>query len=72
MPKGPCFVEISAIDFEPGGEKYVPKVSNMTHGLWDPENRLHGSLKYHMGAPCGRDWFPREGGKFFKTELFSL
>lgn len=72
MPKGPCFVEISAIDFEPGGEKYVPEVSNMTHGLWDPENRLHGSLKYHMGAPCGRDWFPREGGKFFKTELFSL
>lgn len=71
MPKGPCYVEIGSIDFEPGAPQYQPEVSNMTHGLWDPENRLHGSLKYHIGYPAGKDWFPREGGKFFKTELFA-
>ena len=72
MRKGPCFVEIGSVDFEPGGPKYQPEVSNMTHGVWDPENRLHGSLRYHMGYPVGKDWFPREGGKFFKTEVFAL
>jgi hypothetical protein len=72
MPKGPCYVEIGSIDFEPGGPQYQPEVSNMTHGLWDPENRLHGSLRYHMGCPVvGKDWFPREGGKFFRTERFA-
>ena len=71
MPKGPCYVEIGSIDFEPGAPQYQPEVSNMTHGLWDPENRLHGSLRYHMGYPVGKDWFPREGGKFFKTERFA-
>ena len=72
MRKGPCFVEVGSVDFEPGGPKYKPEVSNMTHGVWDPENRLHGSLRYHMGYPVGKDWFPREGGKFFKTEVFAL
>lgn len=71
MPKGPCYVEIGSVDFEPGAPQYQPEVSNMTHGLWDPENRLHGSLKYHMGWPTGKDWFPREGGKFFKTGRFA-
>ena len=71
MRKGPCFVEVGSVDFEPGGPKYQPEVSNMTHGVWDPENRLHGSLRYHMGYPVGKDWFPCEGGKFFKTEVFA-
>ena len=70
MNRGPCYVEIGTIDFEPGGEYHQPAVSNMTHGVWDPENRLHGSLKYHMGSPVGKDWFPCEGGMYFKTELF--
>ncbi len=71
MPKGPCYVEIGSIDFEPGGgDVYKPAVSNMTHGVWDPENRLHGSLKYHLGSSPGTEWFPCEGGNFFKTELF--
>jgi hypothetical protein len=72
MAPGPCYVEIGLVDFEPGGPQHLPAVSNMTHGVWDPGNRLHGSLKYHMGCPVGKDWFPREGGKFFKTELFAL
>lgn len=77
MHRGPCYVEIGSVDFEPGSERHRPAVSNMTHGLWDPENRLHGSLKYHVGfqehhhgVPLPEDWFPREGGAFFKTTLF--
>ena len=71
MRKGPCYVEIGSIDFEPGGPRYRPAVSNMTHGVWDPENRLHGSLRYHMGYPPGKDWFPCEGGRFFRIRPFA-
>lgn len=71
MPKGPCYVEIGTIDLEAGSEGQRPAVSLMTHGIWDPENRLHGSLKYHTGCPVGDDFFPREGGKFFRAELFA-
>ena len=69
MAKGPCYVIIDGVDYEPGGANYLPAVSNMTHGVWDPENRMHGSLKYHMGCPVNQDWFPIEGGQYFKTEL---
>lgn len=62
MSPGPCHVEIATIDFEPGGPKHVPEVSNMTHGVWDPDNRLHGSIRYHCGSPVGLDYFPIHGG----------
>ncbi len=59
--KGPCHVDIGSIDFEPGF-KHRPPVSTMQYGVWDPENRLRGSLRYHCGAPCGLDYFPVRGG----------
>lgn len=44
--KGPCFVTIGSIDFEDGiGLK--PIVNQLQYGIYDPENRLHGSLEYH-------------------------
>lgn len=71
MNPGVCYVKIDTVDFEPGTPgKKRPEVSNMTHGVWDPGNRLHGSLQYHMGCPVGKDWFPVEGGEFFRAELF--
>lgn len=63
MPKGPCFVQIASLDFETGNPKYDPKVSNMTHGIWDRENRLHGFVGYHCGCPLDLDFFPKEGGE---------
>jgi hypothetical protein len=62
MRPGPCHVEIAGIDFEAGGPDHVPEVSNMTHGVWDPGDRLFGRLGYHCGCPCGLDFFPKQGG----------
>jgi hypothetical protein len=61
MNKGPCHVDIGSIDFEPGF-KHRPPVSTMQYGVWDPENRLRGALRYHCGCPCGLDFFPVRGG----------
>lgn len=66
MHKGPCHVHIASLDIEAGGPEHMPEVSNMTHGVWDPENRLFGEVRYHCGYPCGRDFFPINGGKYFR------
>ncbi len=71
MLPGPCFVEIGTVDFEPGDpSRHRPSVSNMTYGIWDPGNRLYGNLKYHMGCPVAKDWFPKEGGENFRCHNF--
>ena len=66
MRRGPCFVNINSLDFEPGNPQSKPPVSNMALGICDPENRLHGSLRYHCGCPVNLDFFPVSGGKYFK------
>jgi hypothetical protein len=38
----------------------------MKYGLWDPDNRFRGSIKWHAGYPHGRDYFPIQGGKDIK------
>lgn len=65
--KGPCFVKILGVDLE-GGAGLKPAVSEMKYGIFDPENRLHGSLAYHF--PWGPDLFNIEGGKFMRVEKF--
>ncbi len=59
--KSRVYVNIEGIDFE-AGKGTRPAVSQMTHGVYDPENRLHGYLKWHCGFPTGDDYFPIEGG----------
>lgn len=59
------YVLIRGIDLE-AGDKARPLVSRMKYGLWDPENRFHGSINWHHGAPVGRDYFPIKGGKNIK------
>lgn len=44
--KGQCYVIFGGIDIE-GGHGLKPAVSQMTHGVYDPENRLNGSLLWH-------------------------
>ena len=68
MPRGKCVVSIGSIDFEPGRAGQRPEVSLMTHGVWDPENRLMGELKYFSGCPFNLDFFPVEGGERMKVE----
>jgi len=62
----PAYVQVDGVDFEPGASDYEPAVCNMTHGVWDPENRLYGKLAYHCGCPVNRQWFPVEGGGNFQ------
>ena len=65
MRKGRIYVIIQGIDLEAGHDT-KPDVSQMKYGLWDPENRFYGSIKWHHGYPTGRDYFPIEGGKNIK------
>ena len=66
--KGPCYVDINRIDFEPGSERTGPQAMLTTHGVFDPENRIHGNLRWHSGFPIAKDFFPIEGGKYVKAE----
>ena len=65
---GQCFVQIDTVDIE-GGHGIEPVVSQMTHGVFDPDNRLHGSVTWHV--PWGKKEFAVEGGAHFKTTPFS-
>ncbi len=58
----PVYCKIVSMDLEPGGDFSHPKVSNMLYGLWDPQNRMYGELRWHMGFPVNLQYFPVEGG----------
>lgn len=65
MRSNRIYVVINGIDMEAGrGTK--PAVSITTYGLWDPDNRFYGSLKWHVGYPVGAKFFPIKGGKNIK------
>ena len=66
--KDVCCVEISCLNFEPG-TGHSPKISVMEHGVYDPENRLRGYLKWHT-PPWARQEFPTEGAKNYKIKHF--
>jgi hypothetical protein len=65
--KAPVYLQVEGIDYE-SGRGQTPHATSMTHGVYDPENRLHGTLKWHCGSPTGKDWFPVEGAKHMKIE----
>lgn len=67
MHKGPCNVEIGSVNFECGTGLH-PAVSQLKWGVYDPENRLHGNLKWHK--PWGKQEFPVCGAEGFKVEHF--
>lgn len=52
---GPCNVEIGTVNFE-CGSGLLPRISQLTYGVYDTEKRLHGSLKWHK--PWGAQEFP--------------
>lgn len=63
--KGPCFVLFGSIDFE-SGSGLKPQIDQLRYGVFDPENRLHGSLLWHQ--PWGEKQFPVCGAKYCKIE----
>jgi hypothetical protein len=62
------YLKVGQLAFERGEEYSVPVVSNMKYAIWDPNNRLYGSLEYMQGWPGRIDkcFFPVRGGKNFK------
>ena len=65
MNWGFIYLTCLGINFE-AGDGTKPAVSHMKYGLWDPDNRFRGSIKWHAGYPHGRDYFPIKGGKDIK------
>ena len=67
MPKGPCNVMIGSVNFE-CGTGLKPAVSQLKYGVYDPENRLRGSLVWHK--PWGKQEFPAICGERFEIRHF--
>ena len=65
MNWGFIYLTCLGVNFE-AGDGTKPAVSHMKYGLWDPDNRFRGSIKWHAGYPHGRDYFPIQGGKDIK------
>ena len=67
LPKGPCNVEIGTVNFE-CGTGHRPEISQLRYGVYDPENRLHGSLRWHK--PFEPFEFPVFGARDFTVKRF--
>lgn len=66
-PKGVCNVSFGGIDVE-AGDGATPAVSALEYGVYDPENRLRGTLRWH--APWGLAEFPVEGGRNLRISQY--
>jgi len=64
---GNAMITIGCVDYEPGHTDGTPKCSQLEYGVWDPENRLYGSVRHHNGWPLYED-FKVCGGAHFKVE----
>ena len=60
---------VGVLNFE-GGQTVAapPMVSKLVYGIYDPDNRLHGSLSWH--EPWGLGVFPVVGSEAFRVEKF--
>ena len=70
---GPVFIDIGCISYETGSDlpdNYLPQVSRMTHGVWDPGNRIFGRIRHHSGWPMFED-FPVAGGSNARIETMN-
>ena len=65
--RAPCNVIVGSVNFE-SGRGLLPKVSELVTGVFDPENRLRGSLVWHQ--PWGDGQFPVVGAKNFTITRF--
>jgi len=50
-PKAACNVSFGMVNME-SGAKVKPVVSQMKYGIYDPENRLHGTIRWHFPGGC--------------------
>ena len=61
---------IGVLNFE-GGQTVPspPDVSKLVYGIYDPDNRLHGSITWH--EPWGANVFPINGASHYKIQRFN-
>lgn len=61
------YMRVNQCAFERGEVDSVPKASNMTYAVWDPENRFYGTLEFMQGWPgqIEKCFFPKKGGVNF-------
>lgn len=64
-PSQNVYFRIDAVNFEPGGS---PPAYKLTHGVYDPDNRMHARIGYHSGCLCSIEPFPIEGGRYVVLE----
>ncbi len=67
MPKGRCNVVVGTLNFE-CGTGLKPAVNALKYGVYDPEERLRGTLVWHK--PWGKREFPAVCGENFRIERF--
>ena len=67
MPKGKCNVEVGTLNFECGTNRR-PAINALQYGVYDPDGRLHGSLKWHK--PWGKQEFPAVCTERFEIKNF--
>ena len=61
------FLDVGCLNYETG-RGCLPKVSQLEYGVWDPDNRIHGTMKRHL--PWGDRDFPVKGGANLKLTSF--
>jgi hypothetical protein len=64
---GPCNLTVGTVNYEPG-QGHSPIISRLVYGVYDPEKRLRGSLKWHQ--PGGDHNFPTVCSDDFKVEMY--
>ena len=64
---GPCNLVVGTVNYEPG-HGHRPIISRLAYGVYDPEKRLRGSLKWHQ--PGGDHNFPILCSDHFKVEMY--
>ena len=65
--KGPCNVIIQSLNFE-CGTGLKPEICQLEYGVYDPDERLRGSLCWHK--PWGKKEFPAICGEKFEITKF--
>ncbi len=60
---------VGVLNFE-GGQTVAapPAVSKLVYGIYDPDNRLHGSVKWH--EPWGKGEFPVNGAQHYDIQKY--
>ena len=64
---GPCNLTVGSVNYEPG-HGHRPEISRLVYGVYDPEKRLRGSMKWHQ--PGGDLVFPTLCSENFIVEKY--